>query len=68
MHYCPVCQAGFEQKMASGTYSLEIDSPFYEIEKRSVQIARAERKKITIPFRRVEGELKVNFCLNFSLF
>jgi formylglycine-generating enzyme required for sulfatase activity len=52
--------AGFEQKMASGTYSLEIDSPFYEIEKRSVQIARAERKEITIPFRRVEGELKVN--------
>jgi formylglycine-generating enzyme required for sulfatase activity len=52
--------SSFEQQLASGTYSLEVDSPFYEIENRSIQIARAEQKKIIIQFRRVAGELRVN--------
>jgi len=51
--------ARMDRALAPGTYRLEVDNPFYEIEKRVVKMARAAVQDLTIPLRPLNGAINI---------
>ena len=48
-----------DKKLPSGAYKLEVDSKYFEIVARSIQIQRGKAQSISIPLKPVAGQLNI---------
>ena len=49
-----------DYELPSGTYDLEINTPFFKIENHSVEIERGKKNEMVIELRPIQGKIKIN--------
>ena len=52
--------ATLDREVMAGKYALEIDNSYFEVEKRVIEVARAEQKDVTVLLKPVAGRLVLN--------
>ena len=52
--------ATLDREVMAGKYGLEIDNSYFEVEKRVIEVARAEQKDVTVLLKPVAGRLILN--------
>jgi formylglycine-generating enzyme required for sulfatase activity len=52
---------GIEPKaqLKAGTYNIEINNPFYRIDRKSVEVQRAQTTTVAVTFEKVDGEIEI---------